>query len=52
VGGFLRGGDGEVQLQELGEQVLLGGEAVGREDGGVEGGVGVRGFLPGSSSVR
>lgn len=41
MAGFLRGGDGEVQLQQLGEQVLLGGEAVGGENGGVEGGVGV-----------
>ena len=34
-------GDGQVQCEKLGQQVLLGGEAVGGEDGGVQGGVGV-----------
>src|ERR1039458_8108209 len=34
-------GDFEVQGEELGEQILLGAEAVGGEDGGVQGGVGV-----------
>ena len=35
------GGDFLIQGEELGEQVFLGGEAVGGEDGGVQGGVGV-----------
>jgi len=35
------GGHGEVEFEELGEEVFLGVEAVGGEDGGVEGGVGV-----------
>jgi hypothetical protein len=34
-------GDGEVELEELGEEVVVRAEAVGVEDGGVEGGVGV-----------
>ena len=51
VGGDAGGGDGFgaielrgdllVQGEELGEEVGLGGKAVGREDGGIEGGVGV-----------
>ena len=35
------GSDGEVQVEELLEEVLLGGEAVGGQHGGVEFGVGV-----------
>ena len=38
---FNLGGDLLVQGEELGEQILLGAEAVGGEDGGVERGVGV-----------
>ena len=34
-------GDGQVQFEKLGQQVLFGGEAVVREDGGIQGGVGV-----------
>jgi hypothetical protein len=34
-------GDGEVQFKKLGQQVFLGGETVGGEDGGVQGGMGV-----------
>ena len=34
-------GDGVVEVEELGQEVGLGGEAVGGEDGGVERGVGV-----------
>jgi hypothetical protein len=34
-------GHGQVQFEQLREQVFLGVEAVGGEDGGVEGGVGV-----------
>src|ERR1035438_10254894 len=34
-------GDFQIQGEELGEQILLGAEAVGGEDGGVQGGVGV-----------
>ncbi|MGO8927576.1 MAG: hypothetical protein ACLQU3_11880 [Limisphaerales bacterium] len=34
-------GDFQVQGEELGEQILLGAEAVGGENGGVQGGVGV-----------
>ena len=40
------GGDGQVQFEELGEQVLLRVEAAGRQDGGVEGGVGVLQRVP------
>jgi hypothetical protein len=35
------GGDGEVKGEDLGQQVVLGIEAVGVEDGGIEGSVGV-----------
>jgi hypothetical protein len=35
LGGF------QIQGEELGEQILLGAETVGGEDGGVQGGVGV-----------
>jgi len=38
---FDAGGHGEVEFEELREEVLLGGEAVGGEDGGIECGVGV-----------
>ncbi len=38
---FEAGGDGEVQIQQLLEEVGLGVEAVSDEDGGGEGGVGV-----------
>ena len=41
LGFFEALGDGQVQVEKLGQQVLLGGEAVGGEDGGVQGGVGV-----------
>lgn len=41
LGLFEARGNGKVQVQKLGQQVLLGGEAVGGEDGGVQGGVGV-----------
>src|ERR1035438_9543952 len=34
-------GDGKIQFEKLGQQVFFGGEAVGGEDGGVQGGVGV-----------
>jgi hypothetical protein len=34
-------GDRQVQFEKLGQQVLFGGEAVGGEDDGVQGGVGV-----------
>ena len=34
-------GDGQVQFENLGQQVFFGGETVGGEDGGVQGGVGV-----------
>jgi hypothetical protein len=33
--------DGQVQFEKLGQQVLFGGEAIGGEDGGIQGGVGV-----------
>ena len=41
LGFFEALGDGQVQFQKLGQQVLFGGEAVGGEDDGVQGGVGV-----------
>jgi hypothetical protein len=34
-------GNGQFQFEKLGQQILLGGETVGGEDGGVQGGVGV-----------
>ncbi len=41
LAGFFAAGDFEVQGEEPGEEVLFGIEAVGVEDGGVEGSVGV-----------
>jgi hypothetical protein len=41
LGFFEALGDGKVRFQKLGQQVLLGGETVGGEGGGVQGGVGV-----------
>jgi len=35
------GGDGEIEFEELGEAIFFGGDVVGVEHGGVEGGVGV-----------
>jgi hypothetical protein len=39
-------GDFKIQGEESGEQIILGAEAGGGEDGGVQGGVGVFGSVP------